>query len=148
MILIWQNLAILARPDRAAVRMVNLSGEPPVLQPVDGPEGAVLLDDGEENFRRRVQHLRAESDDAATDVEFADFVDDLQQARARRIRSGHFKRGDDETPREISFQRDEIRRQAGVKRPLGGLIIGNHFPGDVPWKRHHLGDDDPFAGRA
>jgi EAL domain-containing protein (putative c-di-GMP-specific phosphodiesterase class I) len=62
--------------------MVNLSGEPPASQPVDGPEGAVLLDHGEEDFRRRVQHLRAEGDDAAADVEFADLIDDPQQARA------------------------------------------------------------------
>ena len=54
------------------------------LQPVDGLEGAVLLNDGQEYLGWRFLHPWSHGDDASADIEPADLVDGPQQAGTSR----------------------------------------------------------------
>ena len=77
--------------------------------PVNGLEGAVLLNDGEEDLGWRVLHLRADGEDASADIEPADLVDGPQQAGTGWVRPCQFESGDREAARQISLQRNEAR---------------------------------------
>ena len=85
MMLLWQKRAIGLMVNhwlpRDPIEVVALRDRPALavrLQPVDGLEGSVLLNDGEEDFGRCIPHLRSEGDNASADVEPADLVDDTQ----------------------------------------------------------------------
>jgi hypothetical protein len=119
---------------------------PRLSQPVDGLEGSVLLNDGEEDLGWRIPHLRSDGDDASADIEPADLVDGPQQAGTGRVRPRQFESGGRKAARQISLQRNEARWQGGIEGRLGGLVVGDDLERGVPRKRHHLGNDDAFAG--
>ena len=68
--------------------------------------------------------------------------------RLARVGCGprQFESGGREAARQISLQRNEARWQGGIEGRLGGLVVGDDLERGVPRKRHHLGNDDAFAG--